>query len=169
MSGPSNGGVDASASGSQDGGLDGGTYTLVVALLEAATVEVGALGTVEFHPGWYAYTGSALGQGGFSRIERHREVASGDRDTRHWHVDYLLGLDRASVDDVFQSVGIDAECTIARAIEGVPVAGFGASDCRCDTHLTFAPQRDALVGTVDAAHAAARARGTADDAATSDC
>ncbi|MHB9287491.1 GIY-YIG nuclease family protein [Halobacteriales archaeon Cl-PHB] len=145
---------------------EGGTYTLVVSLLDEVTVEVGALGTIEFQPGWYAYTGSALGQGGFSRVERHRELARGASDTRHWHVDYLLGLEAAGVDDVFRSPGLDAECPVARAIEGVPVAGFGATDCRCDTHLTFSPQRDALVEAVEAAHARARTGDAADDVAT---
>ncbi len=45
------------------------------------------------------YTGSALGSGGFSRVERYRAVAAGENDARHWHVDYLLGDETTSIDD----------------------------------------------------------------------
>ncbi len=75
----------------------GGTYTLLIALAKPATIAVGALGECEFSAGRYAYTGSAFGPGGFSRVDRHREVASGDRDVRHWHIDYLLGHPRTRI------------------------------------------------------------------------
>ena len=71
--------------------MTGGTYTLLVELPECSTVEVGALGSLDLDAGWYAYTGSALGPGGFTRVQRHREMAVGERAARHWHVDYLLG------------------------------------------------------------------------------
>ena len=74
--------------------MSGGTYTLFVEVPERATIIVGALGEHTFERGWYAYTGSALGSGGFVRIERHRAVANGENDTRHWHIDYLLGHPR---------------------------------------------------------------------------
>lgn len=50
----------------------GGTYTLVIALPEPATIKVGALGEHGFPTGWYAHTGSAFGSGGLSRVDRHR-------------------------------------------------------------------------------------------------
>ena len=138
------------------GGADRGTYTLLVEVSEEATRTVGALGTVTFEAGWYAYTGSALGPGGLARVDRHREVAAGERETRHWHVDYLLGLDSAGVDHVVTSAGLDAECAVAAASDGEPVPRFGASDCDCPTHLVFAESRDRLLAAVEAAHATAR-------------
>lgn len=130
----------------------GGTYTLVVEVAERVDIEVGVLGEYAFEPGWYAYVGSALGTGGFSRVERHRELAAGERDVRHWHVDYLLGHCRSAIDTVIRTPGVDAECSIADRIDGEAVPDFGCSDCGCDSHLFFRPEREALVSTVEAAH-----------------
>jgi endonuclease-3 len=124
-------------------------------LLTATSIEVGALGSLSFDPGWYAYTGSALGSGGFARVERHRELAAGERDTRHWHVDYLLGNPAASIDYVARTPGLDAECTIASEVGGDPVPAFGVSDCDCRSHLAFSEQRADLLGSVRRAHAVA--------------
>ena len=141
----------------RDPAADGGTYTLLVELESPATIEVGALGEREFPAGRFAYTGSALGPGGFARVDRHRELAAGERDTRHWHVDYLLGHPAASVERVIRSGGLDAECEVAARIDGDPVAGFGASDCECSTHLHCGgPESEAasssFVESVVAAH-----------------
>ena len=115
--------------------MTGGTYSLVVAVSEATTAEVGALGERVFEPGAYAYAGSARGPGGFARLERHRAVAAGERETRHWHLDYLLGQEAASVVGAFRTPDVDAECAVAAGTPGAPVPGFGASDCDCVTHL----------------------------------
>ena len=136
----------------EDSGTIGGTYTLFVELLDPATIEVGALGECAFDPGWYAYTGSALGSGGFARVERHRELAAGGRDTRHWHVDYLLGNPAASIDTTIHSPGADVECAVATALGGDPIADFGCSDCGCRSHLHYAPQRADLLDSVYRAH-----------------
>ncbi|WP_255149980.1 GIY-YIG nuclease family protein [Halorarius halobius] len=131
--------------------MNGGIYTLLVELDRPVTLEVGALGRHALPAGWYAYTGSALGSGGFSRVERHRDLAAGDGDTRHWHVDYLLchGAMRLA-DDV--RTPVDAECEVARALPEGPVEGFGASDCDCRSHLAYAPDRAALEAAVTDAH-----------------
>ncbi|GAB3694609.1 GIY-YIG nuclease family protein [Halorubrum pallidum] len=114
---------------------DGGTYTLLVDLSSPATIEVGALGEHRLPAGTYAYTGSALGAGGFARVDRHRRTARGDHDVRHWHVDYLLTRDDARIDRVVRSVGVDAECAVAAQLPPGPVGGFGSSDCDCPDHL----------------------------------
>jgi Uri superfamily endonuclease len=134
---------------------DEGTYTLVVELAESATIAVGALGERDFRPGWYAYTGSAFGPGGFARVERHRELAAGERDARHWHVDYLLGHPGAAVESVVRTPGADVECAVSRRLDGDRVSGFGASDCDCDSHLVYSPDRAGLVWSVEQAHAEA--------------
>jgi endonuclease-3 len=117
-------------------GNPGGTYTLVVAVPRPLRLSVGALGDREIPAGGYAYTGSALGSGGFSRVDRHRRVAAGDHDVRHWHVDYLLSHAATSLVAVVQTPGRDLECAVARRLGGGPVSGFGASDCDCDAHLS---------------------------------
>ncbi|WP_128478178.1 GIY-YIG nuclease family protein [Halorussus pelagicus] len=137
-----------------------GTYTLLVALETSATVEFGAAGERDLSAGWYAYTGSAFGTGGFARVERHRELARGERDARHWHVDYLLGHPESRIAEVVKTAGADAECAISRKIEtddaaAESVAGLGASDCECESHLTFAPARETLERAVRSAHESA--------------
>ncbi|ELZ39528.1 GIY-YIG nuclease family protein [Halorubrum tebenquichense] len=114
---------------------DGGSYTLVVDLAADATLSAGALGEHRLPTGAYAYTGSALGSGGFSRVDRHRRTARGDHDVRHWHVDYLLGHPAARIDRVVRSRGVDVECAVARQLPDGPIDGFGASDCDCPSHL----------------------------------
>ncbi len=129
----------------------GGTYTLVLAVPET-TVTVGALGPREFDAGWYAYVGSALGPGGFARVDRHRELAAGGRDSRHWHVDYLLGESGVGLDAVYRTAGVDGECAVAAGVDCDPVAGFGCSDCDCHSHLFFAPDHTTLRRAVERAH-----------------
>ncbi|MBX0322583.1 GIY-YIG nuclease family protein [Halomicroarcula sp. F13] len=137
--------------------MDGGTYTLVCERDSGGTVPVGALGDLSLPAGWYAYTGSALGTGGFSRVDRHRAVASGDNDARHWHVDYLLGDDATRVATVV-TTHADVECAVAErvqdhgATESVP--DFGCSDCGCRSHLVCSDGRDALLTAVETAHVA---------------
>ena len=138
----------------------GGTYTLVVSLDDDARVGFGAAGERDLSTGAYAYVGSAFGPGGFSRVDRHRELADGDRDARHWHVDYLLAHPASAVASVVTSDGVDAECAIAtRLAAEVPgVDGLGASDCACETHLFGPEDPERLDAAVVAAHETVRGR-----------
>jgi endonuclease-3 len=134
-----------------------GTYTLLVGLDRDATVEVGALGAHALDRGWYAYTGSAFGPGGFARVERHRELAAGERNVRHWHVDYLLGCPAAAVRAVVRSPASDVECAVARRLPAGPVEGFGASDCDCRSHLVALGGDGSVArAAIEAANAGAR-------------
>ena len=133
--------------------MAGGTYTLLIELPEAIAPSIGALGSQPLDPGWYAYTGSALGTGGFSRVDRHRRVAAGEHDVRHWHVDYLLGHDATALRDVVRAPGADVECAVASELPTSPVAGFGASDCDCEAHLAYAADEAELRRQVEAAYA----------------
>jgi endonuclease-3 len=128
------------------------TYTLLVELRESATVEFGAAGARDLPAGWYAYTGSAFGPGGFSRVERHRELARGERAARHWHVDYLLGHPASRVADAVTTPEADVECAVSSALDAEAIAGLGASDCDCESHLRFSPDREALESAVRRAH-----------------
>ena len=132
--------------------MTGGTYTLLLALPEAVELDVGALGSHTLAPGAYAYTGSALGSGGFARVDRHRRLAAGESDTRHWHVDYLLGHPDTELRTVVTSPGVDAECDIAGRLPAGPVAGFGASDCGCRSHLAADDDVEQLRATVESVH-----------------
>jgi Uri superfamily endonuclease len=132
--------------------MAGGTYTLLVELAAPARITVGALGEIGFDAGTYAYTGSAFGPGGLARVDRHRELAAGERDARHWHVDYLLGHDATRIIDVVESPDAAIECAVAERLPAGPVPGFGASDCECATHLAA----DVTHEVVERAHERAR-------------
>lgn len=104
---------------------EGGTYTLVFSLPSSVTIEVGALGAQRFPAGGYCYTGSALGSGGYSRIDRHRRVAADEHDVRHWHVDYFGGHPETGLVAVERVAGRNCECAVARDLGDGPVPGFG--------------------------------------------
>lgn len=112
-----------------------GVYVLVI---EAhGQTRVGRLGRQTFD-GIYLYIGSALGPGGFKRVERHRAVAQGRNKTRRWHIDYLLGVGQLKGVLLVETSDKTAECALAETLAGFAdpaIAGFGASDCRCVTHL----------------------------------
>jgi Uri superfamily endonuclease len=110
-----------------------GIYVLIIQVCSDFSVQVGALGKLTFQKGLYAYVGSAqnnLEQ----RVRRHLR-----KEKRlFWHVDYLLDNAAAKVIAVFHKQAAKAEeCAVAKAIgeRGRAVAGFGASDCRCKSHL----------------------------------
>lgn len=112
-----------------------GTYALILHLARSQIIGVGRLGAFDFPAGWYVYVGSALGPGGLAgRLGRH--LAPG---ALHWHVDYLR-----------QEAYLEAICCLVddqrlehlwaitlqdRPGVAMPCPGFGASDCRCLTHL----------------------------------
>jgi Uri superfamily endonuclease len=113
-----------------------GTYALLLRLEAPQTVVVGALGGLSFPTGWYLYLGSAKGPGGLAaRLARHRR--RGDKRF-HWHIDYLRAV--TLLVQVWTSGGASCECDWAAAAAALPGARvvaprFGASDCRCPTHL----------------------------------
>ena len=114
-----------------------GTYCLVVKVKKNRLIRVGALGEQVFHKGLYVYVGSAL-NGLEARVNRHMRNSRGDTRRIHWHIDYLLMDAHVKVSSVYFKEGITREeCNIADFVagRGMPVKGFGSSDCRCVTHL----------------------------------
>jgi len=117
---------------------DPGSYLLVIESERPTGIEIGALGERAFDAGHYAYAGSAFGPGGLSRVDRHRRIAAGDHDVRHWHVDYLLGSAATRLVTVETFPDRDIECELATALGETGcgrVDAFGASDCDCPSHL----------------------------------
>jgi len=125
-----------------------GAYALVLRCTRPCRVPIGRLGVRSFAPGYYIYSGSALGPGGLrARIGRHLR----HKATRHWHIDAL------TTHPLFEWVAIVWHCTDVREeclgvhaallLPGatVPVPGFGNSDrratgCRCPAHLVWVPR-----------------------------
>ena len=101
-------------------------------------IRPGALGEVIVKPGWLVYTGSAQGPGGLSRVRRH--IAYGEKKERapRWHVDYLQGSPDVRLRSAVCAITAERlECTLASAVPGDRIPGFGSSDCRCGSHLAF--------------------------------
>jgi len=131
-----------------------GTYALVLSSRKATPVRIGKLGTLQIQPGFYAYIGSAHGPGGLrARLGHHLTQSS----RQHWHIDYLRA--HADPEEVWYCHDPRPwEHTWAKCIgtlpgASIPLAGFGASDCRCDSHLYFferRPSRAAFAGSLRA-------------------
>ncbi|MBE0522366.1 MAG: GIY-YIG nuclease family protein [Candidatus Methanoperedenaceae archaeon] len=115
-----------------------GVYVLLMKLNNDTTITIGKLGTFLFKKGFYAYTGSALGTGGFRRVTRHFNVAKGENTTRRWHIDYLLHHLEV-ICAVTVPTGDDLECQLSTELAAVMcgIPGFGCSDCSCPSHLFF--------------------------------
>ena len=125
------------------------TYALVLAAGAKGLVRVGRLGVLRLQSGFYVYFGSALGLGGVrARLAHHLRPSI----RPHWHIDYLRRhmaaeevwycYDRVSREHQW------AQCLGTQAGASIPLAGFGASDCQCESHLYFfrsRPSRNAFV------------------------
>lgn len=116
--------------------MEKGSYVLVIELGEEKEVEVGVLGDLKLNKGFYFYTGSAFGPGGFSRVSNHVKIANGKKERQRWHIDYLLSLKSASISKVFLT-SENVECDLAQAIELLQIESFGCSDCECGSHLFY--------------------------------
>lgn len=110
-----------------------GVYVLVISVGKGFRVNVGALGSIFFEKGLYAYVGSA--QNGLERrVQRHLRKAK----KKFWHIDYLLDDDAVRIVKVFcKEAEKSEECKIARKLSerGIAVKRFGCSDCGCVSHL----------------------------------
>ncbi len=137
--------------------MEKGIYTLVLRLATGREIVVGSLGPIRFDAGYYAYTGSARGPGGLSRVNRHLKVMEGTNTARRWHIDRLLPHSTL-VEVVATRTEENLECAIAQRIgESLPaVERFGCTDCRCPSHLHFSPRREEILEAVRSAHARAR-------------
>jgi Uri superfamily endonuclease len=117
-----------------------GVYVLLIEMPRSVRIKVGALGDLDFPPGFYAYCGSALG-GLRARVNRHLR----GKKKIQWHVDYLL--EKGRVRRVLYAMTNDRlECQLAAGLEHIfkNYPGFGASDCHCTSHLFFSQELTTL-------------------------
>jgi Uri superfamily endonuclease len=115
-----------------------GTYALILHCVHPKSIDTGKLGKMNVGKGCYVYVRSALGSGGvFARIKHHHRISK----SPHWHIDYLRPV--VEITKVWYSYDpIRREhqwAGIFMGIQGVklPIRGFGASDCKCDSHLFY--------------------------------
>jgi len=117
---------------------DAGLYVLVLGLTKGKKIKAGKLPETYFNPGCYLYVGRAK-RGLKKRLERHLR-----KDKKlFWHIDYFLR--KAEVMDIWIKLNSFDECRIVSQIRKflrnsvIPQRKFGASDCRCSSHLLFLP------------------------------
>ena len=116
--------------------MNSGVYLAIFHLPGTRTMAVGRLGRFTLRRGFYLYVGSA---------QRHLEARLARHGRRrkalHWHIDYLSSQARWVGALVVQGPK-SWECRLAAILAKHyrrPIAGFGASDCRCGGHLFFRP------------------------------
>jgi Uri superfamily endonuclease len=134
-----------------------GIYTLIILVNTKSRLKVGKLGYFNFKKGYYAYTGSALGDGAVSlkrRVVRHFKKEK----PKNWHIDFLLANKNVKVIAVVAAESsANKECQINNLIKNiqgakVPIVGFGASDCiqNCKSHLIYFGEENVKEKIVDA-------------------
>lgn len=116
-----------------------GTYLLMLHVPHPLVLQIGRLGVARLPAGQYLYVGSAM-NGLRRRLRRHLKADK----LLHWHIDYLLTEATPEALVLIPSPQ-RLECTINRyliehAHAEVAVKGFGASDCRCPSHLLYIGQ-----------------------------
>jgi Uri superfamily endonuclease len=119
-----------------------GTYALVFLCEAPFHAVIGKFGPTRIASGYWVYVGSAFGPGGLrARLSHHLRPSP----RPHWHLDYIkFGLHPVEIwatDD-----GAKRECEWAGVLSTLkgatrPIAGFGASDCSCRSHLVHLPRR----------------------------
>jgi len=113
---------------------DKGIYLLVFKLKNKENLEIGSLGKMIFEKGYYVYVGSAM-KNLTKRINRHLRK---DKKLK-WHIDYLIS--KAQNLKVIPIRSFEKlECKIAKELSLISqktVPDFGASDCRCKSHLFY--------------------------------
>jgi len=112
-----------------------GVYLLVINLGKNSRIKVGKLGKITFNKGSYVYVGSALNSLQ-ARIARHLK----SKKKLRWHIDYLLASPNAEIGMVItKQTEKRIECKVNEIVQkfGELVEGFGCSDCKCKSHLTY--------------------------------
>lgn len=106
-------------------------YAAFFRLEEKKSIEVGALGEIDFSPGIYVYVGSAM-----TNVEKRLERHFGSTGNKHWHIDYFSEKTEP-LDYFILPESSEFECVLSgiAAELGDPVENFGSSDCNCTSHL----------------------------------
>ncbi len=128
--------VLASSEPVRDMSAHAGSYALILGACARRIVRIGQIGRLHVTPGFYVYVGSAFGPGGVrARLAHHSRIAQ----RPHWHIDYLrrrtLPEEAWYTHDPCPREHEWAGLFRQSAGASEPLYGFGASDCRCCSHL----------------------------------
>ncbi|MGD8560192.1 MAG: GIY-YIG nuclease family protein [Gammaproteobacteria bacterium] len=124
---------------------DRGTYLLIFNAIQDFQCHVGKLGRIHGPAGFYGYVGSARGPGGVAaRVNHHLKIT----DKPHWHLDYARPYLRPlELWCNYSALTLEhqwAQTLMHLSGKPLPMPGFGASDCRCESHLVYFEKVPAL-------------------------
>ena len=116
--------------------MNSGVYLAIFRLPRTQVIAIGRLGSFTLRRGFYLYVGSAQ-RNLKARLVRHGR----QHKPLRWHVDYLST--KAPMVGALVLHGPKRwECRLAAILANhypLPIARFGASDCRCGGHLFYRP------------------------------
>ncbi len=117
------------------------TYLLIIRIYDDMLMNIGALGEIIFHRGYYLYVGSAK-KGLDKRVKRHLK-----HDKRlHWHIDYLT----LHIKPIMVALTPFDECRVASLLNDAHfIDKFGSSDCNCRSHLFYFATFDECIRYLD--------------------
>ena len=125
-----------------------GSYCIALKCRKDFTAVIGKLGEIKFKKGFYVYVGSALNSIE-KRVERHKRKEK----PLFWHIDYITAEKEIEFAKAFFRESPEKEeCRMAKIVseKGIPVKGFGCSDCKCDSHLFSVDEISFLEGFMEA-------------------
>ena len=113
-----------------------GTYALLMKLPGRRVIRIGRRGDGVFPQGYYTYIGSAFGSGGVcARLGRHLVHTK----KMHWHIDYLREhVEIIAIWCTYDPLQREHQWSASfqqMASASTPFSRFGASDCKCPSHL----------------------------------
>ena len=116
--------------------MNSGVYLAIFRLPRTQVIAIGRLGRYNLRRGLYMYVGSAQ-RNLEARLTRH----SRRRKPLRWQIDYL-SIKAPFVGALILRGPKSWECRLAAIMAKyylLPIARFGASDCRCGGHLFYCP------------------------------
>jgi len=115
--------------------INKGAYLLLLENKDEQDIEIGKLGQIKFHTGFYVYVGS-----GISNLEKRVKHHQLKKKSYHYHIDYVTP-DCMKIKKVFLIRSAKKkESEIAKSVEKVCdyyVKDFGCSDTKENSHLFF--------------------------------
>ena len=120
-----------------------GSYVLLIFLPDEKRIQIGSMGLLTFHKGYYLYIGSAMGSNSSTSLENRvkRHISEPNHKKLFWHIDYFLASDISVMIKIYLIPSlIRLECVLAGEILSVCdnyIKGFGSSDCLCSSHLLY--------------------------------
>lgn len=121
---------------------DSGTYIITLqCCIAKSLIPIGKKKNLLLERGYYYYVGSAFGPGGVkARVSHHQNISKNPR----WHLDFLRK--HTKIIEIWHTYDNNkrehqwANILYQSPLTNIPLYGFGASDCKCFSHLFFSKE-----------------------------